>query len=305
MPTCSRERLDVDQVRYLNREERQSYLVRVDDDGRLRWVKNNERLNTTYEFRDSIKGIVSAKDPTPAFREPVHGRRHKQQDPNKDDSSDSDSESSDDSTQEGKHYVNRDLDNAKGLKKIQYVSAAAVLNHLLQSTTKKNTWIFVADTSFRLYVGIKQSGAFQHSSFLHGGRISAAGLIKIKDGQLRRLSPLSGHYRPPTRNFRAFVHSLKDAGVDMSRVSISRSYAVLLGLEGYIRTKKKAEMGLHHVETQAERIFKPEQAKDRREREFDKTESAKKERAHLEKLAKVKKDQGLAQRLKSKLGLGE
>ncbi len=47
-----------------------------------------------------------------------------------------------------------------------------------------------ADTSFRLYVGIKQSGAFQHSSFLHGARISAAGLIKVKDGQLRSLAPL-------------------------------------------------------------------------------------------------------------------
>jgi hypothetical protein len=46
------------------------------------------------------------------------------------------------------------------------------------------------DTSFRLYVGYKQSGAFQHSSFLHGSRIAAAGLIKIKHGQLRKLSPL-------------------------------------------------------------------------------------------------------------------
>ena len=48
-----------------------------------------------------------------------------------------------------------------------------------------NKWIFVADTSFNLFVGIKQSGAFQHSSFLHGSRISAAGLITIKDGQIK------------------------------------------------------------------------------------------------------------------------
>jgi hypothetical protein len=47
-----------------------------------------------------------------------------------------------------------------------------------------------SDTSFRLYVGYKQSGAFQHSSFLHGSRIAAAGIIKIKHGQLRKLSPL-------------------------------------------------------------------------------------------------------------------
>lgn len=179
--------------------------------------------------------------------------------------------------------MNRDLKNAKGLQKVHYVSAATLLNHLLQSTTKKNTWIFVADTSFRLYVGIKQSGAFQHSSFLNGARISAAGLIKVKDGQLRSLSPLSGHYRPPTRNFRAFVHSLKDNGVDMSRVNISKSYAILLGLEGYMKTKKKLKKGLHHLEVQGEKVMHPEQAKEREHREQDNSQSARKEREHVEK----------------------
>jgi hypothetical protein len=48
----------------------------------------------------------------------------------------------------------------------------------------------VADTSFRLYVGIKAKGAFQHSSFLRGARVAAAGLIKIWNGQLRSLTPL-------------------------------------------------------------------------------------------------------------------
>lgn len=73
-----------------------------------------------------------------------------------------------------------------GPKKVFHVSASTVLNRLLRNTTKKNTWIFVVDNSFRLYVGIKQSGAFQHSSFLHGARVSAAGLIRIKDGRLSR-----------------------------------------------------------------------------------------------------------------------
>ena len=43
----------------------------------------------------------------------------------------------------------------------------------------------VADSKNNLYIGIKQAGAFQHSSFLHGARVSAAGLITVKDGQLR------------------------------------------------------------------------------------------------------------------------
>lgn len=139
----------------------------------------------------------------------------------------------------------------------------------------------MADTSFRLYVGIKQSGAFQHSSFLHGARISAAGLIKIKDGQLRRLSPLSGHYRPPTKNFRAFVHSMRDNGVDMSRVSISRSYAILVGLETYVKTRRKAKSGAHHARNAEAKLMRPEEYQKQKEAQKDNSKSAEQERRIL------------------------
>lgn len=52
------------------------------------------------------------------------------------------------------------------------------------------------------------------------------------------MSPLSGHYRPPANNFRKFVKSLKEAGADMSHVSISKSYAILVGLEAYGNIRK-------------------------------------------------------------------
>ena len=151
--------------------------------------------------------------------------------------------------------------------------------------------IQVADTSFRLYVGIKQSGSFQHSSFLQGARIAAAGTLKIKDGQLRRLSPLSGHYRAPTSNFRRFVHAIRDEGVDMSRVSISRSYAVLVGLEAYTKTRKKIKKGAHHVEVKTEKIMHPEEARKREEAQRDKSKSAEKERQVL--AAEAERNQAL------------
>ncbi|CRK24514.1 hypothetical protein BN1708_018110 [Verticillium longisporum] len=66
-----------------------------------------------------------------------------------------------------------------------HVSASTIFNKMLRKSVRKNTWIFVADTNFRLYVGIKSSGAFQHSSFLQGSRISSAGLIKVKDGKIK------------------------------------------------------------------------------------------------------------------------
>lgn len=163
----------------------------------------------------------------------------------------------------------------------------------------------MADTSFRLYIGIKQSGAFQHSSFLHGARIAAAGLVRIKDGQLRRLSPLSGHYRPPTKNFRAFVHSLQDNGVDMSRVSISRSYAILVGLEVYVKTRRKVKHGIQHAKDTETKLIHPEEHERKKEAEMDKSESAAKERKLLAQIAEKeqaeKKEKSLTQRMWKKL----
>jgi hypothetical protein len=177
LPTVSRERLDREQVRYLSREERQQYLVSVDKEGLLCWAKNGQRISTTVEFKDSVHGVVPKDDPTPSFREANGDTSAAGQE---DSDEDSDDESSDDlssiASQEGEHYIDHDLKNAKGLKKVQHISASTVMNHLLRKSVKPNAWIFVADTSFRLYVGIKQSGAFQHSSFLQG---KILGLVNI------------------------------------------------------------------------------------------------------------------------------
>lgn len=189
---CPRERLDREQVRYLSRGERLNYLVTVDHEGRLCWAKNGARIDTTEEYKDSIHGIVPESDPAPAFT-PV---LLEDDAANNDLSDDTGSESS--SREEDDHEDHEDHSGKeRGMKKIKHVSAATILDKLLRGSVKGNTWIFVADTNFRLYVGMKQSGAFQHSSFLHGSRISAAGSIVIKNGRLSRLSPLSGHYRPP------------------------------------------------------------------------------------------------------------
>lgn len=137
VPTCSRERLEKEQVRYLSREERQNYLVKIDKEGRLCWAKNGERITTSTEYKDSVNGIVPNDDGTPAYSRASSS------------SSSSSSASSIFSTgsandPEGEHYVNHDLEKAKGVKKIKHVSAAAVLNHLLRRSVKPNSWIFVS-----------------------------------------------------------------------------------------------------------------------------------------------------------------
>jgi len=304
LPDRPRSRLDTELVRYLSREERQKYLVHIDGMGRFVFSKNGIPVTTAPEFKDSINGIVHFDDPTPTWREVTTGVKEPPAPPG-DSDSDADSLTSMSSIGTGKQedsskYTNNELHDARGLAKLNHINANSLMNHLLRKTTKKNTWIFVADTNMRLYVGIKQSGAFQHSSFLHGARVAAAGLIKIKRGQLRKLSPLSGHYAPPVRNFREFVRYLKEAGADMSRCSISRSYAVILGLEGYIRTKdqaKKAERGVKE-------LVHPEEKRKREQIEFDASASAAREREVLrQERERRKSEAGFGARLKRGLGL--
>ncbi len=198
-------------------------------------------------------------------------------------------------------YATPGLDQANGVKKIHHLSASTIFNKLLRNSVRKNTWIFVADTNFRLYVGIKASGAFQHSSFLQGSRISAAGLIKIKNGRLASLSPLSGHYRPPASNFRAFVKALKASGVDMSHVSISKAYAVLVGLEAYMKTKRKGKELVRRLRHRTDKVVAPDEARRREEAERDTSQSADRERRFLAEQERLRDENKAAVQLLQKL----
>lgn len=46
-------------------------------------------------------------------------------------------------------------------------------------------WIFVLSTSKTLYIGQKNKGTFQHSSFLAGGATLSAGRLVVEDGVLK------------------------------------------------------------------------------------------------------------------------
>ncbi|KAL8708293.1 MAG: hypothetical protein Q9220_006768 [cf. Caloplaca sp. 1 TL-2023] len=245
LENCSREKLDNMKVRYLGREERINYAVEVDPKGKLCWKRNGVRLNTNEEWRDSIKGIVRIEDDAPS-PSPDLGFYVSSSESSGLSSVDESGDEVNSKKKKEKPAVAAAAEN--GLKDVGRDAKARFLEHRpfrhspaeskeekKKKKKKKNMWIFVADTSYNLYVGIKQSGAFQHSSFLHGGRVSAAGIIKVKDGQIRYFQPRSGHYKPPASSFRAFVHSLQKRGVDMGIMSIPKSYAVLMGIEGYTR----------------------------------------------------------------------
>ncbi|RKF53777.1 putative iq calmodulin-binding motif protein [Erysiphe neolycopersici] len=248
---CPRERLERERVRYLSKEERSNYLVALDRDGRLCWAKNGTLVDTSLMSSDSTNEIVLVTDyttrlPATSIDLPQDLLKY---DEKKNLCMNSSSFISclqkhlNKYKKNGKYsnttaYATTKINRTPNPKIIRHISIATIIDRLLRGSVKKNTWIFVADTNFRIYIGMKQSGIFQHSSFLHGSRVSAAGSIKVIDGKLRELSPLSGHYRTPVTNFRDFMRALREAGVDTSQTSISRSYFILIGLETYFKTRR-------------------------------------------------------------------
>ncbi|CAM8886512.1 unnamed protein product [Rhodiola kirilowii] len=82
-------------------------------------------------------------------------------------------------------------------------------------------WIFVLSTSRTLYVGRKQKGTFQHSSFLAGGATLAAGQLVVENGILRAVWPHSGHYRPTEENFKDFISFVTENNVDLTNVQMT------------------------------------------------------------------------------------
>lgn len=296
---CPRERLDRERVRYLSREERLNYLVKIDKEGRLVWANNGVRIDTTEKYKDSIHGIVPTNDPTPPYTEPDAEAANSLRDQGSSVDETSDSSTAERHKNPESAWAKKYASPETGMKKVKHVSAATIFNMLLRSSVKKNTWIFVADTSFRLYVGIKQSGAFQHSSFLHGSRIAAAGLIKIKNGLLDKLSPLSGHYRPNTSQFRAFIHSLKEAGADMSHLSVSKSYAVLIGMEAYVKTRRRGQKIVKTLLHGRDILLTHDELKKREEEELDRSETAGRER----RLQEIQEDEDAREENKANIKL--
>ncbi|MCJ1402620.1 hypothetical protein MMC11_005840 [Xylographa trunciseda] len=247
LPGLTRATLEKEKVRYLSREERVHYMVDVDNTGKLVWARNREHVDTSEQWKDSVLGIVPKDEEVPDVE------NLKFHDDDLISKTEEEAQRKEEDEAERRYPDPPDLKDAKGPRKLFHITPATIMNHLMRSSIKKNTWIFVFSTAHQLYVSLKAPGTFQHSSFLHGSRILAAGLLTVSDGQLRSLSPLSGHYRPTSTAFRHFINWLKDQGVDMSKVHLSKSYAVLIGLETFVGAKAAFHNGM-------EKVFKPQEA---------------------------------------------
>ncbi|SGY66108.1 BQ5605_C004g02625 [Microbotryum silenes-dioicae] len=243
---CPRARLEKESITYLTAETRKNYLVRVTDEGKLVWARNDEPVDTSKFHKDGgpETGIVkiSKEEYEEKEKEAKEKRRKIRDNGGKevDSSSSSSSSSSSDEAEEifegAQPYDDKGgtAGSGKGVGQFKarvsyYTSPRAVADQMLRKTVSKNT--------------LKVTGKLQHSSILYGARVMSAGLIKVDNGSLTSLSPLSGHYRAGTMHFKAFVRSLEERNVDMSSVSISKSVLTIRALEKYGKfSKKKASL---------------------------------------------------------------
>jgi Mg-chelatase subunit ChlD len=103
-----------------------------------------------------MEGIVPVSDTTtPTWRDTTGQQTARQQSlasssSDGSDGSNSDSEISVGSNEDAARYTNQELHDARGLGKLKHISTNTLMNSLLRKTTKKNTWIFVVDTSSRM-----------------------------------------------------------------------------------------------------------------------------------------------------------
>lgn len=53
------------------------------------------------------------------------------------------------------------------------------------------------------------------------------------------IQPRSGHYKTPPHNLHIFINSLQSRGVDMSMTALGSTYAAMVGIETFMKSRGK------------------------------------------------------------------
>ncbi|KAF5336821.1 hypothetical protein D9611_003124 [Ephemerocybe angulata] len=268
---CSRERLESERIIYLSTEQRLNYLAKINDDGKLVWAKNNQPIDTTAgEWKDTEdgRGIISqhlpatplaSTNPNTAWPDVKGGEVVPKAPARKGSAVSGGSRLSAEGEQKQKMEATHYAGGAQGDHSWQrylwrHLTLRGLMEKLLRKTVAKNTWMYISDMDFNIFIGIKETGYFQHSSFLAGGVVTSAGLIKVKNGQIRSISPLSGHYRTSVDHFHRFIDALREKNVDLSRVSMTKAEIALWGIEHLGAAQKKQKAAVKDAKKKAKAI---------------------------------------------------
>jgi hypothetical protein len=117
-----------------------NYLVKVDEEGKLRWARNNELVDTTAgHWKDSTNGGGIIPQDIPERP----STRHRQSFASSTSSSSSSSSSSD-AEAAAMHYTGNQRENRLVQWYKRHFTLRGVSDRLLRKTVKRNTWIYVS-----------------------------------------------------------------------------------------------------------------------------------------------------------------
>jgi hypothetical protein len=105
-------------------------------------------------------------------------------------------------------------------------------------TTDSAGWIFVLKNNY-IYACQKRTSIyprFHHSSFFAGEGVNAAGILICNQGQLLKLFPHSGHYRPEEHHFLWLLSFLLVSNVNMKKLQVDA--------QRIYKVSRQAEKGL-------------------------------------------------------------
>ncbi|KAI0080309.1 hypothetical protein K474DRAFT_1590167, partial [Panus rudis PR-1116 ss-1] len=179
-----------------------NYLVQIDSEGRLRWARNGRLVDTTagrWKDAGGGKGIVPLDHPEPSALQ----QRTSFASASSSGSSGNHASISEEEADAAIHYYAGKNLSKNPIKRILWknFTLKGLLDKLLRKTIKRNTWIYVSDKNFNIFIGIKCK---RPNSYF----ISALWTLQ---------------------HFRQFLKILEERGVDMSKVEISKAEAALWG----------------------------------------------------------------------------
>jgi hypothetical protein len=109
------------------------------------------------------------------------------------------------------------LDNKNNEKKNLEGTYAFVLATVFDEKTKKMKKIMFATPKVST-----EEGKIQHSSFLRGGNVLSAGMLKINTiGNMLTIYNHSGHYKPTDKEIAHIVKHLEESGYDISKIHVN------------------------------------------------------------------------------------
>lgn len=124
-----------------------NYLVTIDSDGKLRWARNGQLVDTTagrWKDAGGGKGIVPFDDPTPGAS--TTANRHSFTPSSSSSPASSTSSLSGDDENAVMHYVGLQKQSKNPVKRVlqKNFTIRGLLDRLLRKTIKRNTWIYVS-----------------------------------------------------------------------------------------------------------------------------------------------------------------